>query len=336
MREKGGSMLIAVYASGGHVELHEAPMPQIKPGEVLVRVRASAVCGSELHDYRRGSGGRAGHEAVGEVVQVQEVPGLAVGQHVAIQVLSGCGHCVYCLAGDPKHCAQTRFHGGLHAEYVAVPAQCCLVLPDDIAWDTGVLLGGDTIGTPYHALQRLGVSAADTAAVFGCGPIGLGTTALLHHYGVRTLAVESVTYRRELAVRLGAEMALDPAAGDPVARLRELTGGKGADVAVDCAGVPATTGMALDAAAIYGRVAFLGEKPEAPIRPSPQFIRKELTVIGSWYFTLPDYARILALYRQGLDVAGLITHRFPLAEIDQAFATFASGQTGKVVLLQTP
>ncbi|NLG51144.1 MAG: zinc-binding dehydrogenase [Chloroflexi bacterium] len=329
-------MQAVFYAGHSHIDVREVPTPEPKPGEVLLRIRASAVCGSELHDYRgpHASQGIAGHEGAGEIVALGASCGLAVGQRVAVQVFSGCGSCEYCVAGDPEHCAQSRFHGGTHAEYMVVPASCCLPLPDDVPFDQGVLLGGDTIGTPYHALARLHVSSADTVGVFGCGPVGLGSIAVLRFLGARILAVESLPYRRELAQRLGASVALDPADGDPVKRIRELTGGRGVSVALDCSGSPATTTLALESVGIHGRMAFIGEKPEATVRPSPQFIRKELTAIGSWYFTAADYFHILELYRRGLQVADLATHRFPLAQADEAFATFASGQSGKVLLVQ--
>jgi len=329
-------MKAAFYAGNSRIELRDVPTPTPGPGDVLIRMRASVICGSELHDYHAAQGGNgiAGHEGVGNVVTAPATCDLAQGQLVAVQVLSGCGNCEQCLAGDPEHCTKTRFHGGTHAEFMAVPAMCCRPVPSDIPPDIAVLLGGDAIGTPYHALSRLGISAADTAAVFGCGPIGLGCIAVLRFFGARILAVEPVAYRRDLARKLGAEIALDPAAEDAVARLRELTGGRGASVALDCSPEAETVTMALESAAIHARVALIGEKPAASIRPSPQFIRKELTVYGSWYFTGPDYFRILNLYRRGLDLSGLITHRFPLAEADRAFATFASRQSGKVLLVQ--
>ena len=329
-------MKAAFYAGNSRIELHDVPTPTPGPGEVLIRMRASVICGSELHDYHSEHGGKgiAGHEGVGEVVSAPATSGLAEGQLVAVQVLSGCGNCERCLAGDPEHCTKVRFHGGTHAEYMAVPAMCCRPVPADISPDIAVLLGGDAIGTPYHALSRLGISAADTAAVFGCGPIGLGCIAVLRFFGARILAVEPVAYRRELACKLGAEIALDPAAEDSVARIRELTGGRGASVTLDCSPEAETVTMALESAAIHARVALIGEKPAASIRPSPQFIRKELTVYGSWYFTGPDYFRILDLYRRGLDLSGLVTHHFPLAEADRAFAKFATRQSGKVLLVQ--
>jgi len=329
-------MKAAFFTGQSKVEIREIQRPEPRPGEVLLRLRASALCGSELHAYRgQGSGDHIpGHEMAGEVVAINEVRGLRIGDRVAVQIMSGCGRCLYCLSGDLEHCTERVLHTGGYAEYAALPAECCLPLPDEISWEEGVLLGGDTIGTPYHALRRLGVNAADTAAVFGCGPVGLGAVRLLHFLGARTFAVEPIAYRRQLACQVGAEVVINPREESAVARIAELTGGCGASVALDCSGVPDTTGMALDSAAIYGKVGFIGEKQEALIRPSPQFIRKELTVIGSWYFTGADYFHILDLYNRGLEVTSLITHRFPLEEIGQAFAVFASGQSGKVVIIQ--
>ena len=329
-------MKAAFFAGQSRVEVRRVPQPVPAPGEVLLRVRTSALCGSELHSYRgQGSGDDIpGHEMAGEVVALNDVRGISIGERMAVQIMSGCGRCVHCLAGDPEHCAERHLHTGGHAEYVALPAGCCLTLPPEITWAEGVLMGGDTIGTPYHALRRLGVSAADTVAVFGCGPVGLGAVTLLQYFGARTFAVEPIGYRRELANRLGADVVIDPASEDAIARIDELTDGQGVEVALDCSGVAATTGLALDSAAVLGRVALIGEKRQATIRPSPQFIRKELTVIGSWYFTGPDYFRILGLHQRGFDASGLVTHRFSLEEADQAFATFSSRQSGKVLIDQ--
>ncbi|MHB1293505.1 MAG: zinc-binding dehydrogenase [Anaerolineae bacterium] len=326
----------AVFLTGQEgVAVREVPDPRPGPGQVLIQVRASALCGSELPAYRgNGSSQIAGHEVVGEVLEAEGARGVRVGQRVAVQVLAGCGVCALCLAGDDRLCRESHFYGGSHAEYMAVSERCCRPLPEDVSWADGVLLGGDVIGTPFRALDRLSVSAADTVAVFGCGPIGLGAIALLHFWGARILAVEPSAYRRELACRLGAEVALDPLAGDAVAAIKDLTGGKGASVAVDCSGLPATTTLALESAATHARVALVGEKPEATIRPSPQVIHKELTVIGSFYFSGPDYWHILDLHERGLSLEGLVTHRFRLDQAVEAFTTFASGRSGKVLLVQ--
>jgi threonine dehydrogenase-like Zn-dependent dehydrogenase len=222
---------------------------------------------------------------------------------------------------------------GGHAELIAAPEMCCLPLPEGMDWELGVLLGGDTIGTTYRTLKRLGVSAFDAVAVFGCGPIGLGMLALLRFLGARTIAADVSAYRRELATKLGAWRVLDPAAGDLAEQVLALTDGLGPSVALDCSPVQATLSAALDSVRKFGRMAFVGEKGESTIHPSDQFIRKEIAAYGSWYYNPSDYFEILELHRRGLRVDDLVTHRYPLEEADQAFATFASGESGKVLIV---
>ena len=330
-------MLAVVFAGNSKAEVRELPDPEPKPGEALVRVAASAICGSELHSYHssRGSNGEpVGHEMVGEVVAVNDTRQVKVGDRVAIQIMIGCGRCYYCLQGDYEHCKDMGYLMGGHAELVAAPEICCLPLPDDVNWERGVLLGGDTIGTTYRTIRRLDVTALDTVAVLGCGPIGLGMLAVLRSIGARAIAVDVSPYRRELSQKLGAWRVIDPKAKEPAAAITELTDGAGPDVALDCSPTQATLTAALDCVRKFGRVGFVGEKGEATIRPSDHFIRKEITAVGSWYYNPSDYYEILALYRRGLEVDDLITHRFSLAEAGDAFATFASGESGKVLIVR--
>ena len=318
------------------VAISTLPVPECGPDEAIVRVAISAVCGSELPAYRGGlrdgSSPNGGHELAGILEAVGARCDLPVGQRVGVQVMSGCGRCRHCASGDYEHCvAGPRVLMGAHCEYVVAPNSCLVPLADDLGWDAAVLLCGDTLGTPYRALRRLGgAHGGNVAAIFGCGPIGLGSLIWLKYYGARVIVSEPIAYRRELARRLGADMVLNPLEEDVVARIRDETCG-GADLCLDCAHAAETLTNALDAAGILGRVAFIGEKPETAIRPSGQLIRKELTVVASWYFTVADFYGQLRCYRRGLDVQGLITHRYRLVEAQAAYSTFASGQSGKVV-----
>jgi len=328
-------MFGVVLSGNSRIEVREFPDPEPEAGEALVRMAASALCGTDLRPYRspEGSAGAlVGHEMVGEVTAVNQTRYVSVGDRVAIHVAVGCGRCYYCSRGELVHCPDITFRNGGHAELIAVPEACCLGLPDDVSWERGALLGGDTIGTTYHALKRLGVSAFDTVAVLGCGPVGLGMLSVLRFLGARAIAVDMSAYRRALAEKLGAWRAVDPNGRDAAKEILELTGGAGADVALDCSPAPATVSSALDCVRSFGRVAFVGEKGDATIHPSNHFIRKEITAIGSWYYTANDYFEILDLHARGLKVDDLITHRFPLREADEAFATFASGESGKVLL----
>ena len=329
-------MRAAILAGSATVQVKDLPDPKPAEGEALVRVAVSAICGSELHAYRSpegAPGSPAGHEMVGEVVAVNRTQRVRVGDRVAVQVMAGCGRCGHCAQGDYEHCRDLRYAMGGHADLVPVPEMCCLPLPDDVSWETGVLLGGDTIGTTYRALRRLNVSAFDTVGVFGCGPIGLGMLAVLRFLGVRAIAADLSAYRRDLASKLGAWRALDPGSVDIGDAVRALTDGSGVDVALDCSPSPATLTAALDAVRVFGRVGLVGEKGSSTIHPSDHFIRKEITALGSWYFTAHDYFQILELHRRGLQVDDVVTHRFPFEEADRAFATFASGQSGKVLLI---
>ncbi|MFB3880579.1 MAG: zinc-binding dehydrogenase [Armatimonadota bacterium] len=330
-------MRAVVFTGNSKAEVQELPDPSPKPGEALVRIAASAICGSELHSYRsgRGSGGRpVGHEMVGEIAAVNQTRHVKVGDRVAVQIMAGCGHCYYCLRGDYEHCGNMGYVMGGHAELVAAPELCCLPLPDDVNWERGVLLGGDTIGTTYRTLHRLGVSAFDTVGVFGCGPIGLGMLAVLRFLGATTFAADISAYRRELARKLGAAHVIDPKTESVTDAIKSLTAGAGVDVALDCSPTQETLTAALECVRKFGRVAFVGEKGDSTFHPSNHFIRKEITALGSWYYNPGDFFEIMDLYHRGLKVDDLATHRFPLAEAPAAFATFASGESGKVLIVQ--
>jgi threonine dehydrogenase-like Zn-dependent dehydrogenase len=324
------------FVGDSRVEVRAGHVPEPGPGEALVRIAVSAICGSELPALRNGVRGddqhNPGHEMAGVVVKANGLRHVREGQRVGVQVTYGCGRCIYCLQGDPKHNGMAYLLDG-HSEYVAAPEMCLIPLPDELGWESAVLLCGDTLGTPYRTLKRLGgVHAGETAAVFGCGPIGLGCLTWCKFYGARAIVSEVSPYRRELARSLGADLVLDPTQEDVVARVRAETGG-GADLCLDCSHAEQTLNDALDAARVYGRVGWIGEKPSATVNPSGQVIHKELRLAGSWYFTVADFYEELAFFRRGLSPARLITHRYTLGDAPEAYRVFAAGDTGKVIFV---
>ncbi len=325
------------YVGNYQVEAREGPIPRPGPGEALIQIALSAICGSELHSLEKGidssisSVHNYGHEMIGVVAEVNAGRWAVQGQRVGVNIMQGCGNCIYCLSGEPFHCSKLKYSFDAHSDYVVVPEACLVPLPEDIDWDTAVLTCGDTLGTPYHALKRMGgVNASERAAVFGFGPIGIGCLTWLKYFGLFTIVCEISPYRRALAARLGADLVLDPGQEDVVARVREATGG-GAEICLDCAGVPKTLNDALDAARIHGRVGSIAEKGSATIKPSEQFIRKELTLVGSWYFTNAEFYEQVEFIRRGLSIDGIITHRYQIKDAPEAYALFKAGQTGKVV-----
>jgi threonine dehydrogenase-like Zn-dependent dehydrogenase len=328
-------MKALTFAGNSRVEVQDLPAPVLQPGQVLVRIAASAICGSEMKSYRHAEpfAGNPGHEMVGVVAETRGGNGPAVGDRVAINIITGCGHCPTCRNGDRRFCAEQGYIFNGHAEYVAAPVVNCMPMPDDLPFDDGVLIGGDTLGVAYHALSRIGLRPRDTAAVVGCGPVGLGFVRLLSFYGVRVIAAEVSPYRRALAQRAGADCVIDPGAGDGLAAIREATGGRGVDVGIDASGSDAGVNLALDATRIQGTFIFAGAGRHATINPWSQFLEKEVVAHGVWYFVDRDYDGLLDLYRQGLQVADLITHRFALDDAPAAYDLFARGETGKVVFL---
>lgn len=328
-------MLAVKLLGNGRVKVVQTLRPEAGKGWVVVRTKASALCGSELHSYfsDKGSETTPGHEVAGEVVEVGDgVSRLRAKDRVAINVIYGCGVCEFCRRGDWIFCNKIKVLAGGDAEYLAVPERNCFPLPSDVSFEQGALLG-DGVGTPYHAIKRLAINGTHTVALFGLGPVGLGALLILKLLNCKVIAVEISKYRQKLAKSLGADILIDASQQDPIEIIKEYTQGEGVDAAIDCVGKEITENQALDCAKKGGKVAFVGENRSATIKPSAQLIRKELTVIGSWYYNAGEYEELIALIRRGLSPEKMITHRFSLKEAQKAFSTFASGKSGKVVLV---
>src|ERR671922_130671 len=245
-----------VFLGNRKLEIQEFPDPTPGPGEVVLEMRASGMCGSDLHPYRAagnaaaalglGGGGPviAGHEPCGVVAAVGAGvdPGL-VGQRVMNHHYKGCGRCKHCRVGWSQLCrAGITVYGmtghGAHAPFMKVPASTLVPMPETISFEEGAAISCGT-GTAYGALKRLDVSGRDTLAVFGQGPVGLSATMLGRAMGARVIAVDVSPERRALAKEFGADVVIDPAAVDPVAAIHDLTEGEGADAALDATGQPA-------------------------------------------------------------------------------------------------
>jgi len=321
------------------VDVVNIPNPHAHKRWVIVEVRASAICGSDLHAYFSTEGLKftPGHEVAGEVVETgNEVTRFKPGDRVAIYNIVSCGTCKFCRRGDWIFCNEVKVIGGHidggDAQYLAVPESNCLSLPDDLSFEEGALLG-DGVGTPYSAIKRLGINGTNTVALFGLGPVGLGALFILKLLNCRVFAVEINEYRQQMGRTLGADIVIDPNKQDVIGAIKEYTKGEGVDIAIDCAGQEITENQALDSVKKGGKVAFVGENMHATIKPSDQLIRKELTVIGSWYFNVGEYEELVALVRRGLNIEKIITHRFSLEEAQRAFSVFASGKSGKVIFV---
>lgn len=321
------------------LELRQVPTPAPGLGEVLIRVAASALCGSELGAYRGDrQGNNGGHEAAGIVAEVGAgCSRLRVGDRVGVCAVQGCGECGDCRQGRYTYCERRSAVSGMHAEYVASRESACHRLPDDVPWDVGVLLTGDGLGVPFHVSQRLKARAAQgtPVAVFGVGPVGLGNVLMQSHLGAQVLAVDVSAYRLELARRLGATWTVAaPSGAAPevlAAAVREACG-SAPQVCLECAGRQPTLLGALAAVATGGTVVCIGEQGPVPVSPSAHLIRRDVTLMGSWFYHFSEFPAMLGLYRDGLAVGELVTHHLPFAQAPEGFRQFSAGVTGKVVL----
>ena len=334
-------MRILHQAGNSRGIVEDVPIPSPGRGEVLVKTRVSAVCGSEMHAWR-GEGrpsGNLGHEAAGIVVALGEGAGARVktGDRVGVSAIVGWGEADENFrAGRYTWCDRFTFHCDMHAEYFTIPEHGCHVLPDDIPWDAGVLISGDGLGVPYHTSTKLrsvpGEPGSQVVAVFGLGPIGLGNVLMQAHLGRTVIGVDRAPARLELARRLGAAQVIDSGVVDAPAEIRKLTGGHGAAVAIEAAGVPATVRLCFASVGKGGTVVFNGEQPALPLSPSDDFIRRDITAIGSWFYHFCEYPEMLRLAREGLDVRSLITHRYALEDAEAAYRVMQEGVSGKVLL----
>jgi len=316
------------------VTVAEFPTPEPEDGQVLIRVTASGLCGSELKSLRaeKESPSNGGHEVVGIVEDPCGSSRLAKGDRVGVHAVWGCGKCRWCVMGQYTYCDDRGGLGGAHAEWICAPDHCCLRLPDDVPFDVGVLLSGDGLGVPYHLGRSLGTRGGEVVVVVGVGPIGLGNVLIQSFFGAEVVAIDVNDFRLGLAKDLGAKHSINPGRDNPAEVVRELTNGLMADKCIESAGRPETLLLALDLVGKAGCVGVVGEQGEVPFNPGKHLIRRDVTVMGSWFYHYCEYPAMVDLYRRGLQVQKLITDHFPLSEAQAAYEKFERGETGKVIL----
>lgn len=337
----------AVFLPGNkRVELRAVEVPSPGPGEVLVQVKASCICRSDLSLYYGNAvvGGEAagkcvtGHEPAGIIAATGAgVKQFKAGDRVAVYLAVGCGVCAACRMGNFFLCPDWRCLGftadGGNAEYLVVPERNCLRIPNSISY-VAAAISTDAFGTLYSACRKLGVDGAKAIGIWGLGPMGSSGVLAAKALGGRVVALDPIAERRRFAEDLGADLTLDPAAPDAREKLDVFTGPLGLDAAIDCSGQPAAQNMALDSVRRLGRVAFVGKSRETTIHPSDQLIRKQLTLIGSWYFNIAEYDEIIAvLTGKDIDLERLATHRFSIDEAETAFRLFDERKTEKAVFV---
>jgi threonine dehydrogenase-like Zn-dependent dehydrogenase len=333
-----------VFLGERDLEIRDFPDPVPGPREVIVKMMASGMCGSDLKHYRMPKSERppdklviGGHEPCGVVVERGQAVGddeARIGQRVMIHHYSGCGRCKHCRVGYSQMCVEgylsygSTAHGG-HADLMRVLPSMLLPLADELSYEEGAAIGCGT-GTAYMALKRLGVSGRDTVAIFGQGPVGLSGTMLAKEMGARVIAVDLSEQRLALAREFGADFAINPRGLDPVGAIRELTHGEGAEATLDCTGSSEARVAAVKSAQDWGRVCFVGVGGSTAFDITADIIHKQLTIHGSWTFSSvgqEECARFILDHE--LPLKRLFTHHFKLDEAKPAYELFETQTTGK-------
>jgi threonine 3-dehydrogenase len=326
------------------LELREVPMPEVGINDVLIRVRRTGICGTDLHiDSWDQWAARTirpplvvGHEFVGEIVEVgSNVADFQPGDLVSGEGHVVCGRCRHCLAGRRQLCAHTIGLGvgrdGAFAEYVALPMTNVWHHWPGIDEEVAAIF--DPFGNAVHTALAFPVLGEDVL-VSGAGPIGLMATAVARHAGARHVVVsEPNAYRRELAVRMGASLVVDPrerALSDVFAELDMV---EGFDVAMEMSGNPAALRAAIDAMAHGGGIAILGIPTEEIALDVNAIVFKMLTLRGIYGREMYEtWYKMTVMLQSGLDISPAITHRFGFRDHAAAFEAARSGDSGKVVM----
>jgi threonine 3-dehydrogenase len=331
------------------VEVQEIEEPRIKSSEVLVKIEATAICGSDLHLYRWDEQTTRwksplpmtiGHEWSGKIVEVgSNVKSLRPGDNVAGESHIPCGLCSCCRTGNMHICQNMLIYGiqtseGSFAQLAAVPEIIAYKLPSGVGYEEGAVF--EPFGVALHAVERVGIQPGDVVLVMGAGPIGIFAQQIAKVSGASlVIAAELKQFRLDLARKIGsADVYVNTEKEDIVKRTMELTNGLGANVVIELAGAPITTVQALQAVKKCGRVALVGlsDKP-VQIEPTSMIIYKEATVYGSTGRAMfGTWERMASLVGSNkIKPSAVITDRLPLEKAEEGFQRVIRGESGKVI-----
>ena len=348
MNEPSGTMP-AVYLPGERrVEIRDVPVPRPGHGQVLVETRASTICGSDLRAIYRpreqGTGPEAyrgviaGHEPAGRIVSVG--PGVrrfGVGDRVALYHIAGCGLCHDCRLGwmisckSPERAAYGWQRDGGHAPYIVAEERTLVALPDELSYMDGAVVACG-LGTAWAACRRAEIDGADRVLVTGLGPVGIGAALLAQQLGAEVVGVDTSAERAAVAEGLGITVA--HTGDDPRGSLRDLTGGAGFEVVVECSGNGDARRLGLEVAREWGRVVFVGEGGEVRFPVSPLVIHPQLTIRGSWVCSIGQMEELVELLvRWGLRPERMVTDRFEIGDAEEAYRRADAGASGKIAVV---
>ena len=341
-------MKAVVFLGDRQLELVDYPDPVPGPDEVIVEIKASGMCGSDLHYYRAPLRPRselviAGHEPCGVVAQIGSVVPAAqarVGDRVIVHHYDGCRVCHSCRSGWTQICStdQKRTFGGLnadgaHARFMKVPAHTLIRMPDNLSFKAGAAAACGT-GTAFGAIKRMGLTGDETIAIFGQGPVGLSGTLFAKAMGARVIAVDVVDERLAMAKQFGADVVINALNDDPVSAIRAVTRhGEGADKSMECSSNPDARRQSVEALRRWGTACLVGVFGKIEFDVG-QAIQQMKTIMSSVTFSknlLDDCAQYIA--ERGLQVEPLFTNEFRLEQAKEAYDLFDTQKIGKGVFV---
>ena len=343
-------MKVAAVFEDGTAGVVDRATPTPKDDYVLVKIHVSATC-TEYKSYCDGTrwdfelgepvpvggpnvGDSYGHEAVGEVVEVDNPGQVEVGDRVVVMWGRGCGVCPMCVIGEIAHCRNPSAgaRSPRYAQYVLQKDWLCSPIPDGVSYKhaSAGLCG---LGPSFEAMDLMRLDAFDTVLITGLGPVGLGGVINASYRGARIIAVESIPFRAELGRELGAEVVLDPSDGTVLEQILDLTDGVGVDKAVDCSASAQAQRLCIDAVRPKGHVGFPGEGNEFTFHVLRDLGNKGLTLRGNWTMNYQSYPRLMKVIQESGDkLDKYISHTYPMSQVQKAWELQATGACGKVVL----
>jgi len=345
------STMQAAYLPGNSsVEMREVAVPTPGHGEVLIAVKASTICGSDIrciyHEHLgKGPEGYqgviAGHEPCGQIVEAG--PGcrrFKTGDRVIVYHISGCGVCNDCRRGYMISCTSAQYRraygwqrdGGM-AEFMIAEEKDLILLPEELTYADGAQVACG-FGTVYEGLEKIGISGNDDVLITGLGPVGLAAGALCRKLGAnRIIGIDISKERMDLALELGLCDLVLASGEDNVKQVRELTNGAGVERAIDCSANDVARATAIRATRKWGKMVMIGEGGTVNFNPSPDIIHDQKTIYGSWVTSTWLMEELVErLVRWNLHPEAIITHRFPLQQAADAYALMALGRCGKVAV----
>jgi len=330
------------------LEVIDTTIPEVGPGEALVKLKASALCRADLFRYygktpfddgSATSNFTPGHEPCGVVEKVGHgVSNVQTGDRVGLYMFVGCGECEYCTKGFNMLCGNDFAcigfqRDGAHADYIVLPAENCLKMPDELSYVASSLLT-DVGGGLYTACRDLDAKGGKYVAIIGAGPMGCGGVMMAKAFGSKVIVVDIDPKRLEFAKSVGADYALNPKDVDVKAEVLKITNGRGADITIECTGNQAGVDTAFDVVRPLGKVGIIGEQPTTTIRPSDHVIHKKLTILGCWVFNKYDWEEIVTfVLENNVPIEKLATHKYKIEEAATAYQAFDSHVAQKVVFV---